>query len=263
MISYISLIFYIIAFVHIMLFLLWGNRNVRALFNIFIGIGLIFNIAEIVLRYLNTESAPVTTLYDVMKMVSLSFGITYFILYAKYRRPLIGLFISPFMVISSIVAIYFPPNVMPSYSAVDSIWRYVHLPFIILGTTFLVAAFIASLMYLIQESQLKKKNFGFIFQRFPALDTIAGINDTSLQIGFYFFTIGTALGFVWMLQNNLESILSSAKIIFSILTWFLYAVLMILKRRKPMTPRQTAQWTVIGFILILVTYVGVANFMLR
>ena len=93
MISYISLIFYIIAFVHIMLFLLWGNRNVRALFNIFIGIGLIFNIAEIVLRYLNTESAPVTTLYDVMKMVSLSFGITYFILYAKYRRPLIGLFI--------------------------------------------------------------------------------------------------------------------------------------------------------------------------
>ncbi len=66
-----------------------------------------------------------------------------------------------------------------------------------------------------------------------------------------------------MLQNNLEEILSSAKIIFSILTWFLYAVLMILKKRRPMTPKQTAQWTVIGFILILVTYVGVANFMLR
>ncbi len=125
-----------------------------------------------------------------------------------------------------------------------------------LGTTFLVAAFIASIMYLIQEAQLKKKNFGFIFQRFPALDTIASINDTSLQIGFYFFTIGSALGFVWMLQNNLEEILSSAKII-------LYAVLMILKKRRPMTPKQTAQWTVIGFILILVTYVGVANFMLR
>ncbi len=132
-----------------------------------------------------------------------------------------------------------------------------------LGTTFLVAAFTASLMYLIQEAQLKKKNFGFIFQRFPALDTIANINNTSLQTGFYLFTIGSALGFVWMLQNNLEEILSSEKIIFSILTWFLYAALIILKKHKPMTPKQTAQWTVIGFILILVTYVGVANFMLR
>ena len=92
---------------------------------------------------------------------------------------------------------------------------------------------------------------------------IANINNTSLQTGFYLFTIGSALGFVWMLQNNLEEILSSEKIIFSILTWFLYAALIILKKHKPMTPKQTAQWTVIGFILILVTYVGVANFMLR
>ena len=189
--------------------------------------------------------------------------IWYYIFYTLCKRPLIGLFISPFMVAASIVSICFPPNVSPSYPVIDSIWRYVHLPFIVLGTTFLVAAFTASLMYLIQEAQLKKKNFGFIFQRFPALDTIANINNTSLQTGFYLFTIGSALGFVWMLQNNLEEILSSEKIIFSILTWFLYAALIILKKHKPMTPKQTAQWTVIGFILILVTYVGVANFMLR
>ena len=82
MISYISLIFYMIAFVHIMLFLLWGNRNVRNLFNIFMGIGLLFNIADMALRYFNTGAAPTSTLYDVMNMVCISFGITYFILYA-------------------------------------------------------------------------------------------------------------------------------------------------------------------------------------
>ena len=176
MISYISLIFYMIAFIHIILFLLWGNKNVRSLFNIFTGTGLLFNIADMALRYFNTGAAPTSTLYDVMNMVCISFGITYFILYAKYKRPLIGLFISPFMVAASIVSICFPPNVSPSYPVIDSIWRYVHLPFIVLGTTFLVAAFTASLMYLIQEAQLKKKNFGFIFKRFPALDTNAKIH---------------------------------------------------------------------------------------
>ena len=130
-------------------------------------------------------------------------------------------------------------------------------------SSFLVAAFVASVMYIIQEAQLKKKKFGFIFQRFPALDTIGKINNTSLTIGFYFFTIGAVLGFIWMLQNNLEEILSSAKVVFSVLTWILYAALIALRRIKPLTQRQTAQWTIIGFILIIVTYVGVASFMLR
>lgn len=263
MISYIALIFYMLAFVHIALFLYWGNKNVRTLFNIFMAVGLVFNLYDIVIRFLNTGVAPTSTLYDLMIVLSFSFGITYFILYAKYRRPLIGLFISPFMVAALITAIFYPPTIAPSYPVVDSIWRIVHLPFMVLGTTFLVAAFVASIMYLIQEGQLKKKKFGFIFQRFPALDTIGAINNTSLYIGYYFYTVGVALGFVWMLQNNLEEILSSAKIIFSMLTWVLYTALIIVKKIKPLSQKQTAQWTIIGFILIIVTYFGVASFMLR
>ena len=244
MISYISLIFYILAFVHIALFLYSGSRSVRNLFNIFMILGLIFNLYELVVRFMETGLAPTSTLYDLMLSLSLSFGITYFILYA-------------------VIAILYPPTITPSYPVVDSIWKVVHLPFIVLGTTFLVAAFVASVMYIIQEAQLKKKKFGFIFQRFPALDTIGKINNTSLTIGFYFFTIGAVLGFIWMLQNNLEEILSSAKVVFSVLTWILYAALIALRRIKPLTQRQTAQWTIIGFILIIVTYVGVASFMLR
>ena len=75
--------------------------------------------------------------------------------------------------------------------------------------------------------------------------------------------IGAVLGFIWMLQNNLEELLSSAKVVFSVLTWFLYAALIIFRRIKPLTQRQTAQWTIIGFVLIIITYFGVASFMLR
>lgn len=263
MVSYISLIFYILAFVHIALFLYSGSRNVRNLFNIFMMLGLLSNLYELIIRFMETGLAPTSTLYDLMLSLSLSFGITYFILYAKYRRPLIGLFISPFMAAALVIAIFYPPTITPSYPVVDSIWKVVHLPFIVLGTTFLVAAFVASVMYILQEAQLKKKKFGFIFQRFPALDTIGKINNTSLTIGFYFFTIGAVLGFIWMLQNNLEQLLSSAKVVFSVLTWFLYAALIIFRRIKPLTQRQTAQWTIIGFVLIIITYIGVASFMLR
>ena len=253
MVSYISLIFYILAFVHIALFLYSGSRNVRNLFNIFMMLGLLSNLYELIIRFMETGLAPTSTLYDLMLSLSLSFGITYFILYAK----------SPFMAAALVIAIFYPPTITPSYPVVDSIWKVAHLPFIVLGTTFLVAAFVASVMYILQEAQLKKKKFGFIFQRFPALDTIGNINNTSLTIGFYFFTIGAVLGFIWMLQNNLEELLSSTKVVFSVLTWFLYAALIIFRRIKPLTQRQTAQWTIIGFVLIIITYFGVASFMLR
>lgn len=225
------------------------------------GIGLVFNVVSLSVNYVNSEN--ITSLYDLLLIVSLSFGVTYFILYAKYRRQLLGMFISPFMVIANIIALFVTPERMPSYAVVDSIWRYVHLPFIVLGTTFLVSAFISSVMYLILEYQLKNKNFGNIFHRFPPLDTIARINNTSLNAGYYFFTAGAMLGFVWMIQNHLGSILSSSKIIFSIITWLLYTALMIVKKRGPIPPHNTAKWTIIGFILIVATYIGVVSFMLR
>lgn len=263
MVSYISLIFYILAFIHIVLFLLWGNKSLKHLFNVFMFAGIIFNIVSLALNYIDSGDISSTSLYDLLMIVSLSFGITYIILYAKYRRPLIGMFIAPFMVVSNLMALYFTPERVPSYDVVDSIWRYVHLPFIVLGTTFLVSAFISSIMYLILEYQLKNKNFGNVFHRFPPLDTIAKINNTSLYIGYYFFTGGAALGFVWMLEKDLENLLSSAKIVFSIITWLLYTMLLVLRHKKPMPPHNTAKWTIIGFILILVTYAGVFLFMLR
>ena len=184
-------------------------------------------------------------------------------LYIKYNRPLIGMFIAPFTVFLGLLTIFFPPELAPSYQVVDSIWKYVHLPFIILGTTFLVASFLASIMYIIQEYQLRHKKFGFIFHRFPPLDTIAKINDSSLNIGFYCFSIGAILGFIWMLQNDLEMILSTSKIIFSLLTWVLFALFVYIKRQRPISPHQIAHWTVAGFISILIMYIGVGSFLLR
>ena len=263
MISYISLIFYILAFLHILLFFLWGTKIIEKLFNVLIGLGIVFNIADFILRIYHYKTLPTSSLNDVFLLVSICFGITYFILYAKYKKPMIGMFISPFLVLLGILLLFFEaPENVPTYGVVDSIWRYVHLPFVALGTTFLVAAVLSSIMYLLLEYQLKNKKFGTVFHRFPPLDAIGKINDTSLVIGFYLFTVGATLGFLWLVEENLELELSSPKIIFSVLTWFLYGALIYLKRNKPLSPHRTAQWIIIGFLLILASYVGVVKVML-
>ncbi len=261
MISYLALMAYIIAFCHIAFFLVFGSRILKTLFNIFMGAGFVINITELVLSWYKTGYFPSSSLYDFMNIMSAAFVVTYFIIYAKYERPLIGLFISPFNVVFSAAAIVAP--VSASYTFVDSIWRYGHLPFVILGTTFFIASFLSAVMYFIQERQLKGKKFGMVFQRFPPLDTINKINSTTLKLGFYFYTIGAVLGFAWMADGGFESLLASSKIIFSMVTWVVFAVIMGLKRWKGLSPRRMAFFTIAGFLCVLVTYIGVAVFLIR
>ena len=260
--SYIALMAYIVAFVNIILFFMLGNRLLKVFFNIFMGIGFFANFHELTVIWYITGIFPTAGLCGFMHVLSASFVVTYFIIYAKYKRPLLGMFITPFNIILSAVAIG-TADYQSSYVFVDSVWRYGHLPFVILGTTFFIASFLASVMYFIQERQLKSKQFGVVFKRFPPLDTINRINATSLKWGFYFFTIGVMLGFAWMVDENLEGIFTSYKIIFSLITWVVFAVIFFVKHFKGLSPRKMALYTILGFLSVLITYIGVAAFLIR
>lgn len=261
MISYLALMVYIIAFFNILLFFILGSKNLKTFFNIFMAIGCFVNIAELATVWYHTGNFPTYNLHGFMSIISAAFVVTYFIIYIKFERPLIGLFISPFNIIFSIAAIASP--VYTSYVFVDSVWRYGHLPFVILGSTFFIVSFLTSVMYLFQEKQLKGKKFGVIFQRFPPLDAINNITSTTLKLGFYFFTIGSLLGFAWLVDEGLSSILSSSKIIFSIITWIVFAIIVAVKQYKGLSPHQIALLTILGFLSVLVTYIGVAAFLIR
>lgn len=261
MLSYLALMAYLLAFVHILLFLFFGNKLYRILSNIFIGVGVAIDIGELCRRFALTGQFPSSTLNDFLLLLSLGFAFTYILLYIKYKRPLVGLFILPFLLLFTIGGLMVP--IEDPYPFVASVWFYGHLPFAIFGTTFFVAAFLSAVMYFIQERQLKGKRFGFIFQRFPPLDTINKINNTALKVGFHFFTIGALLGFVWMLQGGFENLLSSSKVIFSIITWVVFGAILVIKHKWGILPRQMALLTIIGFFSVIVTYVGVAMFLLR
>lgn len=261
MLSYIALMAYVLAFVHSVLSFFFDKKYFKILCNVFVGVGLIVNVYEICHWWMVTGRFPSSTVYDFMLLLSASFAATYFAVNVRVKSNVIGLFILPCPLVFSVLALFAPVYETPPF--VESVWRYGHLPFIILGTTFFIASFLLAVMFFIQEKQLRSKKFGVIFQRFPSLDVLNRMNDTTLKLGFYFFSIGALLGFIWMLQSGLENILSSPKIIFSLVTWAVFAFIIIKKARKDMTPRTTALWTIAGFLSVLVTYIGVAVFLAR
>jgi ABC-type uncharacterized transport system permease subunit len=123
-------------------------------------------------------------------------------------------------------------------------------------------ATVASIMYFLQERELKRKNFGIIFKRFPPLNQIDRLTAVNLILGFYFFSVGLISGFVWMIYETerIGSILP--KMIFAVITWVIFGLITYLKKYRGMTPRSTAYSTLAGFISVVVTYAGVAFFLM-
>ncbi len=260
MIAYIPPIAYSLAFLFVGLYLFSGTPILRTLLNGSIAIGLVTNVVEVAMRFISTGNVQTSTAYDFLIMLSLAFAVTYFVIYAKYQRPMIGMFLLPFPLVCSMIVVFAPPPVA-DVSVASSVWRFIHLPFIILGSTFFIASFISSVMFLLQERQLRLKSFGFVFKRFPPLNTIDKILAMTLRFGFYFFSVGAVAGFFWVFSSE-YSFSSAMKIGVSLITWLVFAVILVLKHKNRITPRQTAFLTIVGLLTILISYVGVISFLL-
>lgn len=254
----------ILAFIHIMLYFFLGNNYLKHLTNLFAALSFLLFTGSIATHWKHFGHFPSYSLGDLFAMVAMTLTLIYLLLYMKYKRPLLGLFIFPLVIVLCSLVLILPSSAPQETAAADisSLWLFIHLPFTVIGTAFFVFATVASIMYFIQERELKKKNFGVIFKRFPPLDQINRLISINLLLGFYFFSIGLISGFVWMVYEHDRIAVIMPKLIFAILTWFIFGLITYLKKYRGMTPRSTAYSTLAGFLSVVVTYIGVAFFLM-
>jgi len=251
----------VLALLHVTLYFFMGHRKLELITNVFALLGLILSGVQYVSLY-KSAVPPFASLSGLLLLLTMALFIGYFVTYLKYKRPSIGLFVFPLTVIFVMVSRFSSGIEVAGDSAVVTFWLYIHLPFTILGTAFFMLSTFTGIMYFIQERQLKNKNFGIIFRRFPPLDTINNLNNTTLYIGFYTFTIGLLAGVVWMFYSSGRVNFLSPKLVFALITWIIYSSITFYKQFRGMSPKDTALSTIIGFISVLITYVGVAFFVI-
>jgi len=251
----------VLALLHVTLFFFMGYKRLALMTNIFAILGLGFTVAQYVSLY-KVNPAPYASFSGVLLLLTMGLVIGYLTMCLKFRRPSMGLFVFPLTIIFLIIARFSSGFPVVHSDAVVTVWLYIHLPFTIMGTAFFMLSTFTGIMYFIQERQLKQKKFGIIFHRFPPLDTINRLNDTTLYIGFYTFTIGLLAGLVWMFYSSGRINIYSPKLVFAIITWIIYSSITFYKQFRGMSPKDTALSTIIGFISVLITYVGVAFFVM-
>ena len=220
-------------------------------------IGACLHGAAIVLRYATLGELPATTGQEALSLFAWILVITYLIVQVRLRLRILGSFVVPLAVIFMVASSLLPSAIAPKSQFLKSGWVVLHVSALLLANALFALASSVGIMYLLQERQIKKKHFGFLYPRLPSLERLDSIGHYCLMAGFPLMTTGLVTGFayasiVWHTPWSWDP-----KEIVSLLTWLIYAVIVHERLAVGWRGRRAAWLAIIGFSAVLATFFGV------
>ena len=212
--------------------------------------GLVAQFADLQLVARSQGSVPYRTLGGSMALFGWMLGLAYLILVLRHRERAIGPFLIPFVLAFSILGVLLPSHAPAGPATRGSLFAF-HVTLAILADAAFALSFVLSLLYLIQNRQIRRGRTGVLFSRLPALEVIGRMNRTSVTIGLVVLSLSVGLGIAW--AHRVWSGLFDAKLVWALLTLSVYALVLWMDRRGWEGPR-VALLSIVGFVLVLFSY---------
>ena len=207
-------------------------------------------------RYYSLGTAPVLDLKSALGFFSWSIICVYLIFQIKFRLMVLGSFVAPLAAFLMVISYAMPWVEEPVKPIFKSLWLTVHVGTVFIGNGLFAIAFLAAIMYLIQEHQIKRKRLGSIYARLPSLATLDSINHYSLIYGFPFLTAGMITGSIYAQYALGKYWQWDPKEVWSLVTWLFYGALLHERLVVGWRGRRAALMSIICFCILIFTFVG-------
>ncbi|TET88106.1 MAG: c-type cytochrome biogenesis protein CcsB [Desulfobacteraceae bacterium] len=207
-------------------------------------------------RYYSLGTAPVLDLKSALGFFSWSIICVYLIFQVKFRLMVLGSFVAPLAAFLMIISYAMPWVEGPVKPVFKSLWLTVHVGTVFIGNGLFAIAFLAAIMYLIQEHQIKRKRLGSVYTRLPSLATLDSINYYSLIYGFPFLTLGMITGSIYAQYALGKYWQWDPKEVWSLVTWLFYGALLHERLVVGWRGRRAALMSIICFCILIFTFVG-------
>jgi ABC-type uncharacterized transport system permease subunit len=181
----------------------------------------------------------------------------YSIVLYRYRTQAIGAFTMPLISVLTFIALLIGSGSGNAPATFSATWLFpIHTTLLIFAYAAFFIVFMASVMYLLQERELKLKTFSAIFHRLPSLSTINELATSAAALGLTLLTLGIVTGMIWSSTRSGQIWHNDPKEIFALLTWLLYFGLTVYRSTANWRGRRAAWLGVVGFVLVLCTFFG-------
>ncbi len=217
--------------------------------------GFALHTADLVLNIVQDGHLPLYGAQEVYSFLGWALVLAYLIVQARFpTKALAGLLFPMATAMTLVSVIARPPGATPPDSLSDNpVLFSIHAGLALLAYAAFFITFMAAVLYILQEREIKGKHFGAIFHRLPSLDTCDAIEARSLASGFVLLTLGILIGMIWSYRRF--GILWKGEPIeyFAVVSWLVYLFLVQSRLTAGWRGRRAAIGAIVGFGLIVVS----------
>jgi HemX protein len=174
-----------------------------------------------------------------------------------YHLPSLAAFTLPLVLVALLPGLFGPAaghaGALPD--AVRAPTVTVHISVATGGVALFAIAFGVALMYLLQEREVKGKNFGVLFLRLPSLDALDQLTQRLVRAGLVVWSVALVTGIAVAQRAWGTGWHFDLQVLFALGVWVLYFAL-VWMHHQGIHGRRYAVLTVVGFCLILGSIFG-------
>jgi cytochrome c-type biogenesis protein CcsB len=259
----ITLAAYVVAAVHYVVAFMHKRRSSERVAFMSLAAGFALHTASIIMDWVEDGHYPLFGLRETFSFLAWTLCVTYLLtlILTRYRTLALGSFTLPLVSILTFIALVARDRGTGATSEITrsagAQWIFpVHTTLLLFAYAAFFIVFAASVMYLVQERELRNKTFSAFFHRLPSLMTVNEIATHAAAIGFTLLTLGVLTGMLWSSERDGRLWHNDPKEIFAGITWLLYLILLLYRSTASWRGRRAAWLGVIGFALVLCTFFG-------
>ena len=263
LLSYITFI-YFISFLLYLMMMVMGKEFFGRLATLATLAGLLGHTLAIILRWfesyrLGIGHAPLSNLYESLIFFAWTIILLYMLMEWRTKNKSIGTVAAPLAFLAMAYASFSPnikSQIQPLVPALQSNWLIAHVITCFFGYAAFGLAFGLSILYLFKGLD-KGKSRNMFLGLLPGTSVLDDLSYQMTVIGFLLLTLGIITGSVWAHSAWGRYWGWDPKEVWSLITWFVYALLLHSRLMMSWRGKRMAFLSIIGFCCVLFTYFGV------
>ena len=203
------------------------------------------------LRGAEIKSCPLGNSFEIAQFISWSLVLLFFIIGPAFRLRLLGFFTAGLAAILAGGSLLFPAWDRPYPAGIfgGNPWIELHAALAIFSYGVFAILALVSIMFLIQQHGLKKKQFKGLYQHLPSVQQLDLMAKRLLMTGIMVLTAALAFGAVFWISN--PELVPIFKLTATCLVWFGYLIVVVLRIQKKLVTRRHAIASIALFLIAI------------
>jgi ABC-type transport system involved in cytochrome c biogenesis permease subunit len=226
----------------------WMNR----LGMIVAAVGLVAQTLGIIFRGVDAGHFPFAGLYESLVLVSWAIVLVWHVLESFTKIKAVGLYVMPVVLVLLTIALveYNPPTGLAPALRSDIVIVHVSVMLVAIGCLYVAGG--AAIIYLIEETLLRRRKTGGVLGRLPSIASLDRLIYHATALGLPFLTMGMAAGVIRAETFKVPGWPTDPMVLLSAAAWAVYVALIAGRVRGDWSGRAVSWLAVTGLILLLV-----------